>query len=82
MTSFYHSKKFVFFLERSELSRIGVIRINPSTEKKSFNYFSSLNNSFARIKPPLSFFLATRLGKQNNDGYLKALHWGNEGHHA
>ena len=32
VTSFYHSRNF-FFLERSELSRIGVIWLNPSTEK-------------------------------------------------
>ena len=34
VTSFYHSGKFVF-LKRSELSRIGVIWVNPSTEKKN-----------------------------------------------
>ena len=68
------------FLEKGELSRIGVIWLNPSIEK-SFNYFSSLKVLFEN-QLLLSFFLATRLWKQDNDWYLKALHLGNEGHQA
>jgi len=78
VSSFYHSWKFVFL--REELSWIGVIWLNLPIEK-SINCFSSLKVLFEN-QSLLSFFLATRLWKQDNDWYLKALHWGNERHHA
>ena len=72
----------VFFLrEKSELSRTGVVRLNSSIENP-LNVSNPWKFIFREPAQFLSFLPCYKVMTKDNHRYLRALHRGNERHHA